>query len=65
MRIFAVLAIAALMGCGVDGAPITPSANVGIQIGPDGVRPTVGVQVKKGPVTVATGTEGTAAGVTF
>ncbi len=64
-KIIATLALVAVVGCGVDGAPIMPSANVGVSIGPNGITPTVGVKVKQGPVTVNAGPGGNTAAVTF
>lgn len=32
------LALAALAGCGVDGAPIRPSLNTGVTVGANGVQ---------------------------
>lgn len=52
MRILLVLTVLALAGCGVDGAPIRPSATLGVSIGPDGVSPNANVGVSKGPVSV-------------
>ena len=37
MRRIAVLALLALAACGADGAPVRPSASVGVGVGSDGV----------------------------
>jgi hypothetical protein len=36
MRAIAVLALLALAACGADGAPVRPSASVGVGVGSDG-----------------------------
>jgi len=56
MKIFAALGlIAVLASCGADGAPLRPSANLGLSIGPDGVTPSANVSANSGPVTVSVG----------
>ncbi|MDC0739068.1 hypothetical protein N6L24_12330 [Cognatishimia sp. SS12] len=47
-----ILALVLLAGCGVDGAPIRPSANLGINIGPGGISPSARVGASQGPVSV-------------
>ena len=37
MKAIAVLAILTLAACGADGAPVRPSASVGVGVGSDGV----------------------------
>lgn len=37
MRAIAVLALLALAACGADGAPVRPSASVGVGVGSGGV----------------------------
>ena len=51
-RLIWVGALALLAACGADGDPVRPSVDLGVSIGPDGVRTTTGVSVRKGPVTV-------------
>ncbi|MFY0596882.1 MAG: hypothetical protein JXQ85_10665 [Cognatishimia sp.] len=51
-RIATLMAVVLLASCGVDGAPVKPSAGIGIGIGPNGVTTTTKVGVKKGPVSV-------------
>jgi len=55
MRIALICAILALAGCGADGLPITPGLNVGVQIGPNGIKPRVTATATSGPVTVGVG----------
>ena len=50
------LALATLAGCGAAGAPMRPSANIGLSIGTDGVRPSARVGATNGAVSVAVGT---------
>ncbi|MCH2164564.1 MAG: hypothetical protein MK098_07910 [Marinovum sp.] len=49
------MALTALAACGADGAPIRPTTNLGISIGPNGIIPNASVKVKKGPVTITVG----------
>ncbi len=49
------LALLALTACGIDGAPITPSMNVGVTVSSDGVTPRASVGVRKGPLSVGVG----------
>ena len=37
MKFVALAALLALAACGADGPPIRPSANIGLNIGPDGI----------------------------
>ena len=55
MKKTAILMILALglAGCGVDGNPVRPS--VGVSIGPDGIKPHLGVSVRTGPVSLGIG----------
>jgi predicted small lipoprotein YifL len=48
MRIVVVLALMALAACGAEGDTITPSANVGLNIGPDGVTPQASAGITAG-----------------
>ena len=54
-HVLAILALAALTGCGVDGEPIPPSMNANIGLGPGGVSASTGLTVTKGPVAVGWG----------
>ncbi|MDO6590791.1 MULTISPECIES: hypothetical protein [Rhodobacterales] len=47
-----ILAIAALAGCGADGAPWTPSANVGINAGTGGVSTSTSLGATNGTVSI-------------
>ncbi len=51
-RLIALLSLAALAACGVDGAPIRPEVNTTISVGTEGISTSTGVSVRKGPVTV-------------
>ena len=56
MRVVAALTVFAfLAACGVDGAPLRPSASVGVGIGTSGVTVGGKASVGKGPVTVSVG----------
>ena len=56
MSVVAALTVFAfLAACGVDGAPIRPSASVGVSIGTSGVTVGGKASVGKGPVTVSVG----------
>lgn len=56
MKIFAALfAVMMLASCGIDGAPLRPSAEAGISIGTGGVDVGGKVSVGKGPVTISVG----------
>ncbi|WP_296422584.1 hypothetical protein [Yoonia sp.] len=54
-RIALIIVVAAVAGCGADGAPWRPSANVGISIGTGGVSPSANLGASNGPVSVAVG----------
>ena len=54
-RLFAALALVALMGCGADGPPIRPPADLGVSIGSGGVSTSARVSGSSGPVTVSVG----------
>lgn len=45
----------ALAGCGADGAPMRPSANVGLSVGSGGVSPSASVGATNGSVSVGVG----------
>jgi predicted small lipoprotein YifL len=51
-KIVLVLAVAALAGCGADGAPWTPSANVGISAGTGGVNTSTSLGATNGTFSV-------------
>lgn len=53
--IFALLGLAVLAACGVDGEPVQPSLNAGVGIGSGGVRIGGAVGLHKGPVSVFLG----------
>ena len=56
MKIIAlILTVATLAACGADGAPFTPNANVGLNVGSDGVTTTGGVGTSNGTVSVGVG----------
>ncbi|MDP5084503.1 MAG: hypothetical protein NWQ23_03710 [Yoonia sp.] len=54
-RIALILMIAALAGCGADGAPWTPSANLGLSIGTGGVSTGASLGASNGTVSVGVG----------
>jgi len=47
--------LGALAGCGADGAPLRPTANLGLSIGADGVTPTASIGATSGPVSIRVG----------
>ena len=48
IRFIALIAVAALASCGVDGAPIKPSVNAGINVGSGGVNTGINLGASKG-----------------
>lgn len=50
-----VLICLVLAGCGIDGAPMKPSASTTISVGSDGVRTSANVQASNGTFTVGVG----------
>jgi len=53
--IFALLGLAALAACGVDGEPVQPTLNAGVGVGDSGVHVGGAVGLHKGPVSVYLG----------
>ncbi len=47
-----IVALGALAGCGADGDPLQPSANLGLSFGPNGVSPNASVGASNGNVSV-------------
>jgi hypothetical protein len=54
-RIVLILGFVALASCGADGAPMTPSANVGLSVGSNGVSTSTSVGASNGTVSVGVG----------
>ena len=54
-RIVFVIALLGLAACGADGAPFVPTANLGLNIGPNGVTPGASVGASNGTVSVGVG----------
>ena len=50
-----IMALAAMAGCGADGAPMRPNANIGLSIGSGGVSPSASVGASNGTVSVGVG----------
>ena len=50
--IAALITVGFLASCGADGAPVQPTAGIGIGISPSGLSTSTRVGVKKGPVSV-------------
>ena len=48
IRFIALIAVAALASCGVDGAPIKPTVNAGINVGSGGVNTGINLGASKG-----------------
>lgn len=55
LRILAVLSLAALAGCGVDGEPIRPTGALSVGVGPGGVTTGASVGATAGNVSVLVG----------
>ena len=54
-RVVLILGVLTLVGCGADGAPMTPNANVGLSIGSNGVSTNTSVGASNGTVSVGVG----------
>lgn len=54
-RLALIIGIAALAGCGADGAPWRPNANIGLSVGSGGAYPSASVGASNGPVSVGVG----------
>jgi hypothetical protein len=54
-RIALILAIVTVAGCGADGAPMKPTANVGLSLGTGGVNTSASVGASNGTVSVGVG----------
>jgi hypothetical protein len=48
MKKLVMAAMLALVGCGADGPPVTPSANIGLNIGPGGITPQASAGITAG-----------------
>ncbi|UWQ25557.1 hypothetical protein K3553_03560 [Leisingera aquaemixtae] len=53
--IFALIGLAVLAACGVDGEPVQPTLNAGVGVGGGGVHVGGAVGLHKGPVSVYLG----------
>ena len=53
--LISLLALSFLAACGAAGEPITPSANLGLNIGPNGVSTSASVGAQSGPVSINIG----------
>ncbi len=51
-KIVLVLGLMGLAACGADGAPFTPTANVGLSVGSNGVSTSTSVGASNGTVSV-------------
>lgn len=49
------LSVLVLVSCGVDGAPLKPSARAGVSIGSNGVSTNASIGASKGPVSIKVG----------
>lgn len=54
-QIVLILVVASLAGCGADGAPMRPNANVGLSVGTGGVSTSASVGASNGTVSVGVG----------
>ncbi|SFR98003.1 hypothetical protein [Yoonia litorea] len=50
-----IISLTVLAACGADGAPFVPTANLGLNIGPNGVTPGATVGASNGTVSVGVG----------
>ena len=55
MKYIAVLALLVVAGCGADGEPIQPTANLAIGVGSGGAYARTSVGVSQGPVSIRVG----------
>lgn len=53
--VLGLLGLAFLLGCGVDGAPVRPTAGVNVGVGTNGVNVGMGGGVRVGSVNVGVG----------
>ncbi|MFK7746594.1 MAG: hypothetical protein AB8B47_16180 [Roseobacter sp.] len=51
-RAVLILSLLGLAACGADGEPVRPSVSGGVTINQNGVYPSVGVGVAKGPLSL-------------
>lgn len=54
-RLFAVVMMAGLAGCGADGEPIRPKAQANVGVGSNGVTGSVGTTLTRGNVSFGLG----------
>ncbi|WP_172796244.1 hypothetical protein [Loktanella sp. 5RATIMAR09] len=54
-RVALILTIAALTACGADGPPLTPSANVGLNVGTNGVSTDASIGASNGTFSIGVG----------
>jgi len=54
-RMYAVLLLAALAGCGVDGEPIRPTAQANVGVGSNGMTGSVGTTLTRGNLSLGLG----------
>ncbi len=54
-QIAVILLLAGLAGCGADGAPMRPNANLGLSVGTGGVSTSASVGASNGTVSVGVG----------
>lgn len=55
MRSLVVIACFFLAACGVDGEPVRPNVNAGVNINKNGIYPSASVGVAKGPLSIGLG----------
>ena len=53
--ILSLVAAATLAGCGADGEPVTPTANLNVGVGTSGARAGVNLGLNKGPWNISLG----------
>ena len=54
-RIAMILTVAALAACGADGAPMKPTANMGLSLGSNGINTNASVGASNGTVSIGVG----------
>lgn len=57
-KIISVFAVCLMAACGADGAPGSPTAKLGLGIGPNGIRPNLRLGTVGGNASVGVGTGG-------
>lgn len=57
-KLFVIGLLAVLAGCGAEGDPLRPTANLGVSVGPNGVSQSVGVGASNSNMSLSLGLGG-------